>query len=165
MTARRLKITLAVVAILVTGIAVAVAQGPMYHVGFGGPEHHMWGFLTKQLDLTEAQHTQVKDIFAKEKSSIGPLMMQKEQLHQQLMQEAISGTFNPTKVQALAAQQGQLEAALAVEHAKIASQIYNVLTADQKTKAQQVLQQHQQRMEEHMKRMQQGEQGPLPPEE
>ena len=164
MTARRLKITLAAVAILAAGITVAVGQGPMHHGGFGGPEHHMLGFLTKQLDLTEAQQTQVKDIFAKEKSSIGPLMMQKEQLHQQLMQEAINGTFNPTKVQTLAAQQGQLETALAVEHAKIASQIFNILTPDQKTKAQQMLQQHQQRMEEHMKRMQQGEQAP-PPEE
>ena len=164
MTARRLKITLVTVAILVTGIAVAVAQGPMHHGGFGGPEHHMMGFLTKQLDLTEAQQTQVKDIFTKEKPTIGPLMMQKGQLHEQLMQEAISGTFNPTKVQALAAQQGQVETALAVEHAKIASQIYNILTADQKTKAQTLLQQHQQRMQEHMQHMQQGEQAP-PPEE
>ena len=162
MTARNLKITLATVAILVAGIAVAVAQGPMHHHGFG-PDH-MLGFLTKQLDLTEAQQTQVKDIFAKEKPTIGPLMMQKGQLHQQLMQEAISGTFNPTKVQALAAQQGQLETALAVEHAKIASQIFNILTPDQKTKAQTLLQQHQQRMQEHMQHMQQGEQAP-PPEE
>ena len=162
MTARSLKITLATVAILISGIAVAVAQGPMHHHGFG-PEHHMLGFLTKELDLTEAQQTQVKDIFAKEKANIGPLMMQKGQLHGQLMQEAISGTFNPTKVQALAAQQGQIETTLAVEHAKIASQIFNILTPDQKTKAQTLLQQHQQRMQGHMQHMQQGEQAP--PEE
>jgi protein CpxP len=161
---QRLKITLAAVAVLVTGIAVAVAQGPMHHGGFGGPEHHMLGFLTKQLDLTETQQTQVKDIFAKEKPTIGPLMMQKGQIHQQLMQEAISGTFNPTKVQALAAQQGQVETALAVEHAKIASQIYNILTPDQKTKAQQLLQEHQQRMQQHMQQMQQGDQAPAPEE-
>lgn len=162
MTVRRLTMILAAVAILVTGIAVAVAQGPMHHRGFG-PEQHMLGFLTKELDLTEAQQAQVKDIFTKEKPTIGPLMMQKGQLHQQLMQEAISGTFNPNKVQALAAQQGQLETALAVEHAKIASQIFNILTPDQKTKAQQLLQQHQQRMQQHMQHMQQGEQAP--PEE
>lgn len=160
MNARGLKISLATMAILVAGIAVAVAQGPMHHGGFGGPEHHMMGFLTRQLDLTEAQQAQVKDIFAKEKPTIGPLMMQKGQLHQQLMQEAISSTSNPTKIQALAAQQGQLETALAVEHAKIASQIYNILTPDQKTKAQTLLQQHQQRMQEHMQHMQQGEQAP-----
>lgn len=164
MNARGLKISLATLAILVAGIAVAVAQGPMHHGGFGGPEHHMMGFLTRQLDLTEAQQAQVKDIFAKEKPTIGPLMMQKGQLHQQLMQEAISSTSNPTKIQALAAQQGQLETALAVEHAKIASQVYNILTPDQKTKAQTLLQQHQQRMQEHMQHMQQGEQAPVPEE-
>ena len=162
MTARSLKITLAMVAILVAGIAVAVAQGPMHHHGFG-PEHQMLGFLTKELDLTEAQQTQVKDIFAKEKTTIGPLMTQKGQLHEQLMQEAISGTFNPTKVQALAAQQGQIESTLAVEHVKIASQIFNILTPEQKTKAQTLLQQHQQRMQEHRQHMQPGEQAP--PEE
>jgi Spy/CpxP family protein refolding chaperone len=91
-------------------------------------------------------------------------MMQKGQAHEQLMQEAIGGTFNPTKVQALAAQQGQIETALAVEHAKIASQIYNILTPDQKTKAQQLLQQHEQRMQQHMQHMQQGEQAPAPEE-
>jgi Spy/CpxP family protein refolding chaperone len=105
----------------------------------------------------------VKDIFAKEKTTIGPLMMQKGQLHEQLMQEAISGTFNPTKVQAVAAQQGQIESTLAVEHVKIASQIFNLLTPEQKTKAQTLLQQHQQRMQEHMQHMQPGE--PAPPEE
>lgn len=162
MTGRGLKIVVATTAILVVGIAVAVAQGPMHHHGFG-PENHMLGFLTHELDLTEAQQAQVKDIFAKEKPTIGPLMMQKGQLHQQLMQEAISGTFNPAKVQGLAAQQGQLETALAVEHAKIASQIFNILTPDQKTKAQELLQKHQQRMQEHMQHMQQG-QAP-PPEE
>lgn len=163
MTARNLKLTMAGVAILVTGIAVAVAQAPMHHRGFG-PEHHMLGFLTKQLDLTEAQQAQVKDIFAEEKMTIVPLMMQKGQLHAQLMQEAISGTFNPTKVQALAAQQGQIETTLSVEHAKIASQIFNILTPDQKTKAQTLLQQHQQRMQEHMQHMQQGEEAAAPEE-
>ncbi len=158
----RLNIVMATAAVLVVGIAVAVAQGPMHH-GWGGPEHHMLNYLTDQLDLTEAQQAQVKDIFAKEKPTIGPLMMQKGQLHQQLMQEAISGTFDQAKVQTLAAQQGQVETALAAEHAKIASAIFNILTPDQKTKAQQLLQKHQQRMQERMQRMQQG-QAP-PPEE
>jgi periplasmic protein CpxP/Spy len=163
MSARNVKILLATLAILLAGIAVAVAQGPMHHHGGFGPEHHMLGFLTKQLDLTEAQQAQVKDIFTKEKPTMGPLMIQQGQLHQQLMQEAISGTFDQAKVQTLAAQQGQVETALAMEHARIASQIYNLLTPDQKTKAQQLLQQHQQRMQERMQHLHQG-QAP-PPEE
>ncbi len=158
----RLKMVITAAAVLSVGIALAVAQGPMHH-GWGSPEHHMLNYLTEQLDLTDAQQAQVKDIFAKEKPTLAPLMMQKGQVHQQLMQEAISGAFNQTKVQALAAQQGQVETALAVAHARIASQIFNILTPDQKTKAQQLLQKHQERMQEHMQRMQQG-QAP-PPEE
>lgn len=163
MSARGLRILVATVAIVVAGVVtVAIAQGPMHHGGFG-PEHHILHFLTEKLDLTEAQQAQVKDVFAKEKPTIGPLMMQKGQIHQQLMQEAISGTFNRAKVQALAAQQGQIETALAVEHAKIASQVFNILTPDQKTKAQDLLQKHQQHMQERMQHMQQGE-APAPEE-
>ena len=154
MTVRHSKILLATLAVLVASIA-AVAQSPMHHGGFGA-QHHMMGFPTKQLDLTAEQQTQVKDIFSKEKPTMAHLMMQKGKIHQQLMQEAISGTFDQAKlqaVQALAAQQGQIEAAMAVEHARIASQIYNnVLTADQKTKAQQLLQQHIERMQQHMQK-------------
>lgn len=155
MTVRHYKILLATLAVLVAGIA-AVAQSPMHHGGFGA-QHHMLGFLTKQLDLTEAQQAQVKDIFSKEKPTMAPLMMQQGKIHQQLMQEAISGTFatDQAKVQALAAQQGQIAATMAVEHARIASQIYNILTPDQRTKAQQLLQQHMQRMQQHMQKHEQ----------
>lgn len=148
MTARHYKILLATLAVLVAGVA-ALAQGQMHHGGFGA-QNHMLRFLTKQLDLTEAQQAQVKDIFSTEKPTMAPLMMQKGKIHQHLMQEAISGTFDQAKVQALAAQQGQVEAAMAVEHARIASQIYNILTPDQRTKAQQLLQEHMQRMQQHM---------------
>ena len=150
MTARHYKVLLATLAMLVAGIA-AVAQSPMHHGGFGA-QHHMLGFLTKQLDLTEAQQAQVKDIFSKEKPTMASLMTQNGKIHQQLMQEAISGTFDQAKVQALAAQQGQIAAAMAVEHARIASQIYNILTPDQRTKAQQLLQQHMERMQQHMQK-------------
>jgi protein CpxP len=162
MTARSLKVLLAALALMVASIGLAQAQGP-HHGGFPGPEHHIMDFLTEQLDLTDAQQAQVKEIFAKEKPTIGPLMMQSGQLHQQLMQEAISGTFDEAKIRALAAQQGQVETAMAVEHAKIASQIFNILTPEQKTKAQQMLQKHQQRMQQHMQEKQNG-QAPSPEE-
>jgi protein CpxP len=161
MTAQRLKVLIATTAIVVAGMAVAVAQGPMHHRGFG-PDHILH-FLTDQLDLTEAQQAQVKDIFAKEKPTLGPLMMQSGRIHEQLMQEAISGTFDEAKVRTLASQQGQVETAMAVEHAKIASQIFNLLTPEQKTKAQQLLQKHQQRMQEHKQHLNDG-QAPPPQE-
>jgi len=156
MSATRIKVLSATLAMMVVGaITLAAAQGAMHHGGFGF-EHHILQFLTEQLDLTEAQQGQVKDILGKEKPAMARLMMQKGQMHQQLMQEAISG-FDEAKIQALASQQGQLETALAVEHARIASQVFNILTPEQKTKAQELLAKHQQHMREHMEHMQQGQ--------
>jgi protein CpxP len=163
MTARRFKILVAGLAILVAGGAVALSQTAgrqMYHHGMGGPEHHMIDFLTQRLDLTDAQQTQVKNILAQEKPTIQPLMQQVAQSRQQLMREATSGTFDEAKVRAIASQQSQAETELSVEHAKIASQVFNILTPDQKTKALQMLQNHEQHMQEHMQHMQQGQDSP-----
>ena len=41
-----------------------------------------------------------------------------------------------------------------VEHARIASQIYQLLSADQKAKVADLIAQHQQRMQEHMQKEQ-----------
>ena len=149
MTARHYRILLAAFAILVAGMA-ALAQGPMHHGGGGAPGH-MVEFLTQKLDLTAEQQSQVKDIFAKEKATMRPLRTQSRQIHEQLMQQAISGTSDQAKVQALAGQVGRVEAALALEHATIASKIYNILTPEQQTKAKALLEQHQVHMQQHMR--------------
>lgn len=125
-----------------------------------GFDHHLIGFLTERLDLTDAQQTQVKNILAQEKSAIQPLMQQVAQNRQQLMREATSGAFDEARVRAIASQQSQAETELSVEHAKIASQVFNILTPDQKTKALQMLQNHEQRLQEHMQHMQQGQESP-----
>jgi protein CpxP len=157
MTTRGWQVLPAILAMMVAGmVSLAVAQDAPHHGGFGF-EHHMLHFLTEQLDLTDAQQTQVKEIFAKEKPTMAPLLLQNGQLHQQLMQAAIAGNFDEAKIRTLAAQQGQLEAALAVEHARIASQIFNILTPDQKTKAQEILAKHQEHMREHFEHMQHGQ--------
>jgi protein CpxP len=161
MTARRIKILIATVAILVVGAAVALSQTanhPMHHGA--GPhdfEQHIIGFLTDRLDLSEAQQAQVKSILAQEKPTIQPLMAQVAQSRDLIMREATSGAFDEAKVRSIATQQAQAETELSVEHAKIASQVFSILTPDQKTKAQQMLQKHQAHMQEHM---QQGQEPP-----
>ena len=46
----------------------------------------MLGFYADYLDLTDAQQAQMKDIFAKEKPTIRPLMQQLAQGRQQMRQ-------------------------------------------------------------------------------
>ncbi|MGA9041002.1 MAG: Spy/CpxP family protein refolding chaperone [Terriglobales bacterium] len=116
------------VALLAT---VGMAQeGPHGHgEGFGGP-----GMGLRGLDLSDAQKAQVKQIFTAEKPTIKPLMQQEEQNHQQMTALVRSGSFEEAKAQAIAAQETQIHTQLAVEHAKIEAQVYQLLSADQKAK-------------------------------
>ena len=79
MKSTRIRI-LTIGAAVMLAMAAAIAQGMHGHGGPGGPGgdfHHM----LRQLDLTSAQHTQVKAIFAKEKPAMEPLMQQMRQNH------------------------------------------------------------------------------------
>ncbi len=56
------------------GISQTVRRAHMH--GDGMFEGHMLHFFTDYLDLTDAQQAQVKDIMAKEKPAMQPLMQQ-----------------------------------------------------------------------------------------
>ena len=148
----RKNLIIAGVAIMLVA-AVAVSQTVtkarhMHGMGFGFDEH-MLGFMTDYLDLTDAQQAQVKDIFAKEKPIIQPLIDQLKQGHHDLMQLETSGTFDEAKVRALAAQHTQTMTDLIVEKARVHNQIFQLLTPEQKAKATKLMQHHEQHMMNH----------------
>jgi protein CpxP len=122
----------------------------------------MLGFFTDYLDLTDAQQAQIKQIVAKEKPALQPLFAQEMQSREQMLQLIQSGTFDQAKAQAIATQEAQVHTQLEVEHARIANEAYQVLTADQKTKLAQYITKKQQRFEQHMQERQgaQSEQAP-----
>jgi protein CpxP len=147
--------------VLATGIAIAQPHGGPHCGGdfFGGG---MLGFFTDYLDLTDAQQAQIKQIVAKEKPALQPLFAQEMQSREQMLQLIQSGTFDQAKAQAIATQEAQVHTQLEVEHARIANEAYQVLTADQKTKLAQYITKKQQRFEQHMQERQgaQSEQAP-----
>ncbi|HKM85627.1 MAG TPA: Spy/CpxP family protein refolding chaperone [Terriglobales bacterium] len=114
--------------------AAAIAQG---RHGFGGPGGDFRRMLT-QLDLTADQHSQVKAIFEKEKPTMQPLMQQMRQNHSAMEALEASGAFDEAKTRALATQNSQTMIELQVEHARIKSEIMQILTADQKAKLAQI---------------------------
>jgi len=120
------------------------------HAGFMGD--HGMGLPLHQLNLTDDQKAQIKQIFQAEKPTMKPLMQQQFQSHQQLIQLVTSGNFDQAKATAIAAQGSQTRIQLEVEHARIASQIYQLLSSDQKAKVGEILAQHQQRMQEHLQK-------------
>jgi periplasmic protein CpxP/Spy len=143
-------------AALILAVAAALAQGmhdrggPMGH-GF----EHMLGFFTDYLDLTSAQQDQIKAIWQKEKPALQPLMQQMKQFHSDMNKLETGGAFDEAKVRALATQQSPTMIELAVQHARIKSEMIQVLTPEQKTKFAQFQAKREQRMQEHMQHMQQ----------
>ncbi len=147
---------LAIAGALVLALAVAgaaLAQGMHHGMGHGFDFDHMLNYYADALDLTSAQQDQIKGIWAKEKPTLEPLMHQMHQFHGDLEKLTDNGTFDEAKVRALATQQSQTMIELAVQHARIKSEMMQVLTPDQKTKFAQLQTKHEQRMKQHMEHM------------
>ncbi|HEY6303724.1 MAG TPA: Spy/CpxP family protein refolding chaperone [Terriglobales bacterium] len=149
MKSTRIRILSIGAAVLLAAVA-AIAQGRHGYGGPGGDFHHM----LKQLDLTADQHTQVKAIFEKEKPTLQPLMQQMRQNHAAMSTLEASGPFDEAKTRALATQNSQTMVELQVEHARIKSEIMQILTPDQKAKLAQIEANHAARM---------SKQAPAPP--
>jgi Spy/CpxP family protein refolding chaperone len=146
----KFKLLSAAIVLMLTATAAvsqAAAAGPHGGGGFLG---HEFGFFADYLDLTDAQQTQMKQTLAAEKPTLKPLIQQEEQYHQQMLQLIQSGNFDETKAQTIATQESQIHIQLEVQKARIHSELYQQLTADQKTKLAQFLAKRQQRMQQHM---------------
>jgi protein CpxP len=140
---------LAIGAAVMLAVAAAIAQGMHHHGGPGGEFHHM----LKQLDLTTDQQAQVKAIWGKEKPAMQPLMEQMHQNHTAMKTLEASGPFDEAKTRAVATQNAQTMVEVQVQHARIKSEIMQILTADQKAKLAQLEanhEAHQGHMKDHM---------------
>jgi protein CpxP len=141
----------AILLAVAAGLTVSVyAQGP--HLGFGHRKGGMLSHMTKELNLTEAQQTQIKNILADERTRTKPLMQQIRQ-NQQAQNAKVDGSFDETQVRAFANNQAQIMRDLIIEKQRTKSQIYSVLTPDQRQKVLQLIQQHEQRRQERLQKM------------
>ncbi len=151
----RFRLFAAALAVLM-GSAIAKSQTtadapppPRMHgrgFGMGGP---MMGLFAKQLNLTDDQKAQMKDVMQKERPTFEPLRKQQRQLDLQLLQY-VQGSFDQAKVQALANQKAQIEAQLTVQETRVGNELYQLLTADQQTQLKQIVATHQARMQQRM---------------
>jgi len=145
---------------LAVGLAFAQTEGgaPMHH-GMGMHAHMMgggeFGMFLHQLNLTDDQKAQVKQIFQNEKSTMRPLMQQEARARLQMMKLITGGEkLNEAAVTQLASQEAQTHIQLEVEHAKIGSQIYGLLNSDQKAKVADMISKHEQMMQQHFSKEQ-----------
>jgi periplasmic protein CpxP/Spy len=160
MNFNRVKMMAATMVVLMAGAmamgqtVTPVAYGYGHGRGHGMRGGSMIGFMIHRLDLTDAQRAQIKQIMSQERPAMKPMMQQMAQSRQQMLQLELSGTFDEAAARNLATQQSQTMADMIVQRAKVESQVIAVLTPDQKTKLNQMITAHEQRMQQRMQQRQ-----------
>jgi len=97
------------------------------------------GYLMRELNLTDAQKTQIKQIFQANKATGLPLIQQMAANKKAMLEATVNGNYDQAKIQQLANQQAQLMSQLIVQKQAVRHQIYTqVLTPDQRTKAEEL---------------------------
>jgi len=152
------SVAVALMALMLCGGAALYAQDNQTSgaAAWQGHRHGHMGYLAKQLNLTDAQKAQIKTMMQAQRTTMRPLMQQMAQNRVAMLNATAGGAFDQAKVQALATQQAQLRAQLDVQKASLHSQIYNqVLTADQKAKADELRQNQIARINQHLQKLSQ----------
>lgn len=140
---KRILVIASIAVLIVAATVLALAQG---HMGGGekmrGGHGDMLEHISRELNLTDAQKEQAKAIFESQKAAGEERHAKLEEIHKQLEAATANGQFDETAVRNLANQQAQLTADEIVDHMRMHSKLYNLLTAEQKTKADQMMKMH-----------------------
>jgi len=147
MTVKRTLITtLAMAAMVVPGAALAQGFGghhgrPGGPPGFGGPDElggpglhrfeEMLPRLAEELDLTDAQQSQIQAILDEELPAIESMREQLRDAHQAFRESHPPEAFDEAAVRAFAESQAQTHVELMVAGARTRSRVHNVLTTEQ----------------------------------
>jgi len=99
------------------------------HRGPGGPGD--FGPLAG-LNLTDAQKEQIKKIHESFDESTKALRDQMRALHDNDTSDPMSGNFDEASVRSAAEARAKIQVEMEVQHAKMMSQVVNILTPDQK---------------------------------
>ena len=148
-------LVLAAALLLGLGVAGFAQQGPERHWdGGGGPPHGPHGpggfvpFL-RDLNLSDAQKAQVKQIMDSFESSTKPLRDRLDALHESEVSTLFKdGAFDEAAVRASAQERANVMVEMDVARARMMSQVYAILTPEQKTLVAQRRQQMEQRRQE-----------------
>ena len=106
-------------------------QGP------GGPRHDFgpFGPFGRELNLTDDQKAQIQKIQESSRESDKALFDQMRALHEK-QGDIAPGTFDEAAFRSAAEARAKIQIDLEVSHAKMMSQVFNVLTAEQKAQLQ-----------------------------
>lgn len=106
------------------------------------------GMMLRGLNLSDAQKAQVKQIMETSRENTKSVHEQMKANRQQLKAISANGNFNQSQIQSLANLQGTLHAQMLVEKERVKSEIYQILTTEQKAKAAEMKANFEQKMQE-----------------
>ena len=155
---RKIVVTAGIVAVMAGGAVAIFAQGGAGRgAGAFGPgglrgRGFAAGFALGQLDLSDAQKQQVRDIMQRHRQQSQPVM-QRLQAAMQAQRAAITAVpVNEAAVRQAAAALAAVQADMAVEQARMHADIFSILTVEQQEKAKQLEAQGQARAQERRQR-------------
>jgi Spy/CpxP family protein refolding chaperone len=153
------SVAVALLALVLCGTAIfsyAQQNDTAAASGWSGHQHGRMGFMARELNLTDAQKQQIKTMMQSQHATMHPLVQQLAENRKAMLAATANGAFDQAKVQAIANQQSQAMAQLMVQKASIQHQIYTqVLTADQRTKADQMREKQMERIDQRLQRFSQ----------
>jgi len=118
--------------------------------------HSRMAYMARELNLTDAQKAQIKQIFQANKATGLPLMQQMAANKKAMLEATANGNYDQAKIQQIANQQAQLMSQLIVQKQAIRHQIYTqVLTQDQRAKAEELRANQISRIDSRMQKMSQ----------
>jgi Spy/CpxP family protein refolding chaperone len=138
-------LTIASVAVLVVAATIiALAQG---HMGQGEKMRHggpgdMIEHISRELNLTDAQKEQLKGIMEAQHATEEERHAKLDDIRKQIDAATANGQFDEATVRPLANQQAQLMTDQMVDHLRMHAKMYSLLTAEQRTKADQMMKMH-----------------------
>jgi len=134
------KIIFAIIAvsILSLGAIFTIAQKGETNKGrFERGRGFGFGRMAEKLNLNDEQKAQIKQITDAERTKVEPIFAALKENHQKIEDLTSDGSFDEAKIQALATEQGNLSAQLIVEKERVKSQIFQILTPEQREQAKQ----------------------------
>jgi Spy/CpxP family protein refolding chaperone len=124
--------------LVVLGIVVARADNSRRY-GWGGRgwgHHGPLGYVAHELNLSDAQGSQIKSMWQAERPAVASLVQELASENKEMDSATAQGNLDESKVQAIASRQGETIAKLLIEKERFKSKIYSgVLNPEQRTKA------------------------------
>lgn len=108
----------------------------------GGHGPFGWGLFKQiidRLDLTEVQQSEIESILTEECTGTVPLVGRLEENRRELQAATKNGAFNEEEVRTIAGRHAEMVTELMVAKERTKSRVYEVLTEEQRVKAEEML--------------------------